>query len=112
MTYPSKGAARRAAGDYSTPEITAEWQRKLMAGLAGEHPLVSFVDNRDGRVYTDHFAESQPPSYPRLSWWQRTIRALTPQRWRKPLRPIRNDPLARQQRMLEGIVASLEKLGQ
>jgi hypothetical protein len=37
----SKGAARRAAGDYSTIKPTKGWHRKLLSGLAGpRHPAL------------------------------------------------------------------------
>lgn len=49
------------------------------------------------------------PIYPQLSRWQRVVRALTPPRWRKPLRPI-NDPLARHQRVFEGMLQALATL--
>lgn len=43
--YASKGAARRVAGNYSTPKPTKNWQRKLLAGLAGRPPQ---LPNKEG----------------------------------------------------------------
>jgi hypothetical protein len=57
----SKGAARRAAGDYSTPEVTKSWHRKLVTGLAGVHPALPNV--RKGIV----------PRHQRANWLRRTI---------------------------------------
>lgn len=72
---------------------------------------VSFV-GRDGTVYTETATSvmSQPLVYPHLPLWQRITRRLTPRRWRKPLQPVRNDPLARHQRFIESTLKAVEEL--
>lgn len=46
------------------------------------------------QLYTDTISSVRYTSptaaiWPELSWWQQVKRSLTPQRWRKPLKPIR-----------------------
>lgn len=76
-----------------------------MINIPGEY--IAYIGT-DGVMRTER-ADTPPPIYPRLSTWQRITRRLTPKRWRKPLRPI-NDPLARHQRAVEGLLKSIEKL--
>ncbi|MDV6979642.1 hypothetical protein [Mycobacterium intracellulare] len=64
-----------------------------------------------GVRFTEHFEPPKPAVYPTLSRRQRIMRKLTPPRWRKPLQPIRTDPLARQQRMMAGICETFDELG-
>jgi hypothetical protein len=56
----SKGAARRAAGDYTTIEPTSDWQRKLLTGLAGAHPPIR------SRIYA-------VPRHQRNNWVTRAV---------------------------------------
>lgn len=67
-----------------------------------------------GVVYTDYIENmtGRAPIYPRLPWWRRVARSLTPKRWRKPLQPIRVDPVARQQRMLQNVINAIDGLTQ
>jgi len=61
-----------------------------------------------GVLYTDVY-NPEPVVYRRLSWWQKVLRWLTPPRWRKSLL-VRNDPLARCQRMTADILKAVEGL--
>lgn len=63
-----------------------------------------------GVRFTERWEPPKPAVYPTLSRLQRIMRKLTPPRWRKPLQPIRTDPLARNQRMMAGICEALEAL--
>lgn len=65
-----------------------------------------------GVVYTDYIENliAKPPVYPQLTGWQRVARGLTPKRWRKTLKPIRTDPLARAQALTAKTLALVERL--
>lgn len=88
---------------YSSEDMYRDYPH-LKAGLASVEI--------DGVVYTDYIENmtGQPPTYPRLPWWRRAVRSLTPRRWRQPLQPIRTDPAARAHRMLQNITKALDGL--
>lgn len=63
-----------------------------------------------GVLYTDTIKAASPVVYPTLTPWQRLVRRLTPPRWRKPLKPIRRDPLQRAQALTAKTLAAVEQL--
>lgn len=75
------------------------------------HPgdLFSYVDNR-GVLRTERRGEQPTATYPNLPWWRRVLRALTPPRFRKPLKPVWNDPLTRSMRLHQDALETISRL--
>ena len=76
--------------------------------MPNEGDLVSYV-GRDGKLYTDYYRKPTPGlADPPRTWWQRTLRKLTPKRWRKPLRQL--TPIERHQLMLRDIDRHVQRI--
>lgn len=63
--------------------------------------------SRDGvtrteRIKSVYYTSGKPAIHASLNWWQRAIRAVTPQRWRKPIPVIREAELPQMMLVYEG----------
>lgn len=70
---------------YGSEDMYRDMGIRPGARVAVEIGGVLYTDTVQGITNTD----AQPAIYPTLTRWQRIKRRLTPSRWRKPIKPIR-----------------------
>lgn len=78
---------------------------KHMDNHIGPGSLVTFSRNgvtRTERIKSVGYSSGKPAIYDSLNWWQRAIRGVTPQRWRKPIPVIREAELPQVTLVYEG----------
>jgi len=60
---------------------------------------------------TEVYTGPTPVIWPHLTLRRRALRALTPRRWRKPLKPIYPaDPVERQKKLIEQALKTIDQL--